>query len=156
MKRLLLIFFTSLMIFACSSHTTDFSIIFENVEGLKEGDKVVVKGKEIGEITRMKLYKNKVLVDVAIEKDNKIPLSSKFVSETKDLLGGRMISVELGETGELLQDKDTVNGIVNTYSFDPKTVDSLQVKGRLAEPVKKILAGASDLVDSLATGRPKK
>ena len=156
MKRLLLIFLTTVMIFACNFHTTDFSILFDNVEGLKEGDKVVVKGKEVGEITKMSLYKNKVLVDVAVEKSFKIPLSSKFISETKDLLGGRMISVELGETGELLQDKDTINGIVNDYSLDAKTVDSLQIREKLEEPVKKILAGASDLVDSLATGRAKK
>ena len=156
MKRLLLIFFTTSIIFACNSHTTDFSILFDNVEGLKEGDKVVVKGKEIGEITKMKLYKNKVLVDVAIEEDNNIPLSSKFISETKDLLGGRVISVELGATGELLQDKDTVNGIVDRYSFDPKTVNSLQIRRKLTEPVKKILAGASDLVDSLTTARARK
>ena len=74
------ILLTTNLLFAACSHKNKnrLSVLFDNVSNLEKGADVKLHGITIGEVTNMELSEDSVLVDIKLEKEQKIPIGSKF------------------------------------------------------------------------------
>jgi phospholipid/cholesterol/gamma-HCH transport system substrate-binding protein len=75
-----------------------FTVIFENVQGLNEGDSVTMLGKRIGRVNKTKIIGQKIAVELSI--DNafalRIPVDSKIEVRNESLLGEKYIAIDPG------------------------------------------------------------
>ena len=69
-----------------------FTVIFENVQGLNEGDDVNMLGKRIGKVSRAKIIGQKIAVELSIDNSFafKIPIDSKIEVKSEGLMGSNM------------------------------------------------------------------
>ena len=90
----------------------DYSLIFiyDNVNGLDEGSEITIAGFKIGKVEGFKLYKTGVAVTVAIEKDVKFSNDSKAFIKSSSIMGGKIIAITPGVSGNMLANGDTLAG----------------------------------------------
>jgi len=76
----------------------NFTVLFENVQGLNVGDKVDMLGKKIGKVSKTQFMRTKVAVELAINNDFafSIPVDSKIEVKTEGLIGSKIISITPG------------------------------------------------------------
>ncbi|MBC8310995.1 MAG: MCE family protein [Candidatus Marinimicrobia bacterium] len=75
-----------------------FTVIFENVQGLNEGDDVNMLGKRIGKVSRAKIIGQKIAVELSIDNSFafKIPVDSKIEVKSEGLMGSKYVSIDPG------------------------------------------------------------
>jgi phospholipid/cholesterol/gamma-HCH transport system substrate-binding protein len=112
--------------------TEKYLISFDNVTGLYKANAVVINGHEIGRVSDIYLDKNstqnRILVEISLPGDVKIPVNSKFRLASMDLLGKKGISVEVGNSKEFLKP-----GVIY---LGEKNVDFIQSLTEQLEPIK--------------------
>lgn len=95
----LVVLFTTLFIFNYLNRKNVFStnlIItaeFDDIEFLKKGNLVLIKGREYGRVSAIYKQNKKLFVDMDIEPTTQIPPNAKAVIAEASLLGGRTISI---------------------------------------------------------------
>lgn len=72
---------------------------FENVRGLEEGDPVVVRGIQKGRVERVRLQSHSVIVTAWIERDVMLYTNFIAVIESKEIMGGKQITLHPGSSG---------------------------------------------------------
>lgn len=84
--------------------------VYDRVDGLYKTNQVEVKGIKVGSVKEMDYWpqQDKVVVTIALEKSIDIPANSTAVIVSKDLLGGKAISIILGDAKEILNEGDTI------------------------------------------------
>jgi hypothetical protein len=89
---------------------------FDDVEFLKKGDLVYIKGREYGSVAAIYMKEGQRMVDLDIESDANIPTTAKAVITELSLLGGRMISIiyEGKCSGNCLESGAVIPGEVST------------------------------------------
>ena len=90
-----------------------FTVMFENVQGLNDGDKVNMLGKRIGKVSSAKIMGNRIAVEVSIDENFSfnIPIDSRIEVKSDGLMGAKFISIEPGlNTNKSIQDGDVVEG----------------------------------------------
>lgn len=109
MKKSLFFAILSLL-FSCSSHNNQFTIKFDNVQGLAEGDKVYLNDLKIGKVTKITLDSDfKILVEIDLNDTIKIPKDSKFTIGSSDLFS-KSIIVTPGKSRKMIGFNDLVKG----------------------------------------------
>ena len=104
------------------SNDRQYYCIYTNVEGLQLSANVQVRGLNIGRVSHMQLLDNKgVKVTISIYKSVEIPTGTVAALESPDLLGSKIITLNLGSGPGLLEDGATLNvssegGIVESVS----------------------------------------
>jgi phospholipid/cholesterol/gamma-HCH transport system substrate-binding protein len=85
---------------------------FEDVYGLDEGDPVMVRGIKHGNVKALKLQPD--YAEVVLELDQKVILYSdaKAVIESRELLGGKQVTLHTGHSGEVLGSNKILKGEV--------------------------------------------
>ncbi len=92
--------------------TEHYKVQFDNAYYLAEGDKVYIKGLEVGEIKDIEIDKeNKILMTILIGRNIKLPKGSTFTIHL-ELLGKGQIEIDLAETQELLNSEEIQIGHV--------------------------------------------
>jgi ABC-type transporter Mla subunit MlaD len=92
---------------------------FSDLEFLKKGDPVYLRGKQYGTVVVIYKEGDILWVDLDIEPDTKIPRNAKAVITELSLLGGRMITINSTGVceGDCLQSGDIIPGeVVNMKS----------------------------------------
>ena len=95
---------------------------FSGIGALGVGDKVVVSGVKIGQVSRIALDSETYLADVFLDIDNKYKLpddTAAFIS-SESLLGGLYMQLEPGASEETLED-----GGVIEYTQAPQNLEQL-------------------------------
>ena len=90
-----------------------FTVMFDNVQGLNDGDKVNMLGKRIGKVSSAKIMGNRVAVEVSIDQNFSfnIPIDSRIEVKSDGLMGSKFISIEPGlNTNKSINDGDVVEG----------------------------------------------
>ena len=89
-----------------------FTVIFDNVQGLNEGDDVNMLGKRIGKVSRAKIIGQKIAVELSIDNSFafKIPVDSKIEVKSEGLMGSKYVSISPGENIDTL--------LIPTNSFE--------------------------------------
>lgn len=104
--------------------------LFDDAGGLPTGTAVYVNGYKIGKVMEVKLTKDtpaKVCAEIVITEEIKIPIDSQFELGSKDLLGGLVINLKMGNDTKMTKDKDTLISV-----FMPALTDGLdEIKDKL-------------------------
>lgn len=129
-----------------------YKVQFDNVDQLTEGDKVILKGLEVGEVKDFELdNEKKVLATISIGRNIKLTKGSTFTIRSG--FAERHIEIELADNQELMNTEEIQIGYVqlpDTTSFRKLTVeqrDSLIKHDpiyRLADTVMTILRRTKD------------
>lgn len=117
------------------SGSNKFYAIYQSVDGLAVSKPVLVNGFQIGRVSKMELRENgHTVVEFKIDDQYKVPNNTMARLVSTDLLGGKAIIFELGNSQELAENKDTLRA---------------DVAGSLAESLQPIQKKAENLMIKL-------
>ena len=95
---------------------------FSGIGGLNVGDKVVISGVKVGQVSRIKLDEKTYLADVFLDIDDDVELpedTAAFIS-SESLLGGLYMQLEPGAAEDMIED-----GGVIEYTQAPQNLEQL-------------------------------
>jgi phospholipid/cholesterol/gamma-HCH transport system substrate-binding protein len=115
---------------------------FEDVQGLVVSAPVYIKGYKAGKVSKVSYESEKGYFDVvcSVRKEFAIPVGSRMVIYSTDIMGGKGIRIDLADSPESVQDGDTL-----TTGFEAGLMDGL------AESVGPLMNKVSTTLDSLNT-----
>jgi phospholipid/cholesterol/gamma-HCH transport system substrate-binding protein len=116
---------------------------FSQVSTLAQDDAVKVNGVKLGKVNRIVLHGNGVLVTVSVRNDVKIPKDSEIRVQNIGLLGERQIGMLLGDSFQMHQPGDTIQGF-----FDAGIAEVMGMAGEVLDSAKIIMNIAHNLLDS--------
>lgn len=90
------------------------TISFMDINSLTEGDKIFVKGVQVGEITSIELTNNHVLVKGKVDTALKIHSDASALIVNKELMGGRIVILDIGSSDQPLSEQDVITGKEST------------------------------------------
>ena len=88
-----------------------FTVMFDNVQGLNDGDTVNMLGKRIGKVSATKIRGNRIAVEVSIDQNFAfdIPVDSRIEVKSDGLMGSKFIAIEPGNNTKVsISDGDVV------------------------------------------------
>ncbi len=87
-----------------------FYAVFENVQGLQQTSNVFIRGLKVGMIEKIVFNEdsNNFLVTLSVDSKYTIPLGTKAVIYSTDLLGSKAIKLELSNSNDSHQSGDTL------------------------------------------------
>ncbi|MDB5032393.1 MlaD family protein [Mucilaginibacter sp.] len=117
------------------SGSNKFYAIYKSVDGLSVSKPVLVNGFPIGHVSGMQLDQDgRTTVEFKIKSEYKIPVNTLAKLVSTDLLGGKAIVFELGDSKELAENRDTLRA---------------DIQGSLAESLQPIQTKAENLITKL-------
>ena len=140
-----------------------FTVMFDNVQGLNDGDNVSMLGKRIGKISAAKIMGNRVAVEVSIDQgfSFNIPIDSKIEVKSDGLIGSKFVAIEPGNNltknianGDVVEGKREVDFTEITPGIMPITQDlavfTRRLKAVLGEKQKDDIRMTLSNVNSLS------
>lgn len=122
------------------SSDNTFYAIYSRVDGLTVSKPVMVNGYSIGRVSSMKLRSDgSILTELKIKADYAVPANTLARLESTDLLGGKAIVFELGNSGTYAEDGDTLRANIQQNFLDQ------------VEPVQKKAEAVVASLDSVLT-----
>lgn len=106
-----------------------FYSVFEDINKMQVGNFVYVKGYKIGKVTKLQLIPDKttrICVEVVITENIHIPKNSQFEVASKDLLGGVVLNLHLGNAKEFAKSGDTLANFTTPAITDG--LDEMKIK----------------------------
>jgi phospholipid/cholesterol/gamma-HCH transport system substrate-binding protein len=117
------------------SRSNKFYAVYASVDGLTVSKPVLVNGFQIGRVSKMQLRPDgRTVVEFKIEPQYNVPVNTRAELISTDLLGGKAISFDYGDSKEFAQDKDTL---------------SANIQGSLAESLQPIQMKAERLISKM-------
>ena len=135
--------------FSLSSSDNLVKVKFNNVSGLEIGNNVTVNGVRKGHVKDFVIQGSGVIVTLSINNDIALKKDSRFSLESTDLMGGRKIEVNPGESDEaidfsVLQQGIYITDIAGMISLFSDIQDKITV---IANESVKTLKGINSLLD---------
>lgn len=92
------------------SPTNKYHAVYDNVDGLIEGNSVIINGLTIGRVTQIKLMNNQESILVQFDIDENITLNDSSIASLTniDFLGTKGIVITIGNSNESLEPLDTL------------------------------------------------
>ncbi|MDR1757731.1 MAG: MlaD family protein [Bacteroidales bacterium] len=90
---------------------TYYYAVFDDLDGLTVGSPVVLHGFKIGKITGISIFDTrpvKLCTEIFVTENMSIPVDSKVVVSSGDLLGGKLLTLEMGQSLVFLHGGDTL------------------------------------------------
>lgn len=117
-----------------------FYATYDRVDGLSVSKPVMVNGYQIGRVSKMKLQSNgEILTEFKIKQDYAIPANTIARIASTDLLGGKAIVFELGDSDVYASDGDTLKANIQRNILEQ------------VEPVQKKAEAVVAVLDSVLT-----
>ena len=135
--------------FSLSSSDNLVKVKFNNVSGLEIGNNVTVNGVRKGHVKDFVIQGSSVIVTLSISNEIALKKDSKFALESTDLMGGRKIEVNPGDSDEeldysVLQEGTYITDIAGMISLFSDIQDKITV---IANESVKTLKGINSLLD---------
>ena len=86
--------------FSFVSNEKEITVVFKNVAGLEIGDNVTVNGVRKGYVKGMQIKNNQVFVLLSLDKDVNLSKDASFAVAMLDLMGGKRIEIQPGNSTE--------------------------------------------------------
>jgi len=141
-----------------------FTVMFDNVQGLNDGDNVSMLGKRIGKVSATKIMGNRIAVEISINQDFSfnIPIDSRIEVKSDGLIGSKFIAIEPGNNlnknisnGEVVEGTREVDFTEITPGIMPITQDlavfTRRLKAVLGEEQKDDIRMTLSNVNSLSS-----
>jgi phospholipid/cholesterol/gamma-HCH transport system substrate-binding protein len=120
----------------------EFSIMFSEVAGLVEGDKVTVAGVDAGQIESLSLAPfGKVVAVVEVDDYIKIPVDSRFAVASYGLIGSKVISIRPGGSDTFVEPGMVVQG-----QYEKGLGDVVHEMGEALGDIKTVLKSADEIL----------
>lgn len=117
------------------SGSNRFYAVYRSVDGLSVSKPVLVNGFPIGNVSKMKLLPNgHTIVEFKVNRDYNVPSNTLAKLVSTDLLGGKAIVFEYGNSNTYAEDNDTLRA---------------DIQGSLAESLQPIQIKAENLMNKL-------
>lgn len=116
---------------------SEYVAVYPDLEGLVASAPVYIKGYKAGKVSQVAYDKETGLFTVtsSVSKDFAVPVDSKMTIYSVDIMGGKGVRIELGSSGELAQDGDTLQPY-----FEVGLMDGLSsMAGELFEKVENTI-----------------
>ncbi|RFZ94357.1 MCE family protein [Mucilaginibacter conchicola] len=114
------------------SGSNKFYAVYRSVEGLTISKPILVNGFQIGRVSKMELQQNgQTIVEFKVDKQYNVPENTLAKLQSTDLLGGKAIVFELGNSTKYAEDQDTLRA---------------DIQGSLAESLQPIQKKAEVLI----------
>jgi phospholipid/cholesterol/gamma-HCH transport system substrate-binding protein len=84
------------------------TLVFQKADGVNVGDEVRYLGVEVGQVKKIITVDKKVLVDIVIDKQAKVPINSIFHVQKSGLLSGKSVSIIPSVESNYYRSKDTI------------------------------------------------
>jgi phospholipid/cholesterol/gamma-HCH transport system substrate-binding protein len=94
---------------------------YDNVQGLTPSSYVQIQGFNVGAVKKISLSKDhpgKILVEMTIDEDIAIPIDSKVKIVSLDLLGGKAVSVVLGQSATMAKNNQMMAGEIELGTIE--------------------------------------
>lgn len=106
------------------SGENEYYAYYDNVQGLQTSSAVHMKGLSVGRVAAIDLGENgKVKVTMAVSKDVALPIGTSAELASLDLLGTKIIKLNLGAGTKMLEDGATIEGATETGIIDNLSVE---------------------------------
>jgi phospholipid/cholesterol/gamma-HCH transport system substrate-binding protein len=132
------------------------TVIFEDVEGLAIGDKVLVNGVESGTVTAIELLTDgKVIVSLKLYRFFSLYENYKILLKNQSALGGRVISVNPGAAevnGEIFETVESMKNLTGLTIGDPLTKIS-EVIDENREDLRTAIRNISEFTEKINKGQ---
>jgi phospholipid/cholesterol/gamma-HCH transport system substrate-binding protein len=124
-----------------------YHVILTNVEGLTEGDKVLVNGYPVGKVTELKFNPRNGQIAVFFDVNNEIavPKDTKATLASFDFFGSKCLRLQIGKSQELAHSGDLLIGNVETGMIEEVKNEMLPVKDKIEKVVEDIQVLTSSL-----------
>ena len=86
------------------------TILYNNVNGLQEGNPITIAGLAVGKVEDLKLVGTAIAVKVQIQNKVLFPIDSRAFIKSSSLMGGKLIAIVPGIESEMLHNGDTLTG----------------------------------------------
>jgi len=97
--------------FAFGSKAQVWHVTFPQTGGLGKSDEVQVNGIRKGAVQSMELAGDRVMVDLALDKEVQLTRDSRVAIRSVGMMGERVIAIDLKTTGGVYAPRDTIQGI---------------------------------------------
>lgn len=110
LRHIFFFFFTLLVLVSCNSENETLVITFEEATGITAGQPVLIKGFQIGEVTKISLSRDyKIDVEIFLNDTIHLPNDSKFTLESVDIFN-KAIIVKPGKSKTFYKPSDKIIG----------------------------------------------
>lgn len=119
-----------------------FNVIFTEVAGLSEGDKVTVAGIDAGEVLSLQLAPlGRVVAQVEVDDYIMIPDDSRFSVASYGLIGAKVIAVKPGSSDRHIKSGDVVRGV-----YEKGLGDVVSEMGEALTEIRQVLKSADEIL----------
>ncbi len=125
----------------------DYNVIkmkFNSVSGLEIGDHITINGVKLGKVHDIKIDGNHVIVEGYIPKNIIIKRDAKATVEMMDLMGGKKIEIHPGESDELFDFNNILEGKLST-----DVPGALAMVGNVEQDLKSIILDTRTLLEKI-------
>ena len=117
---------------------------FDSVSGLEIGDHITINGVKMGKVHDIKIEGNSVIVEGYIPKNVIIKKDARATVEMLDLMGGKKIELKPGESDEIFDFNDILEGRLST-----DIPGALAMVGNVEQDLKSIILDTRDLLEQI-------
>lgn len=121
--------------------TKAYILTFERVDGLQEGNAVMLNGASVGIVKTIRLrYETDNRVEVGIEVQRGVKVDKEAVGSmmSSSLLGGKLIELKLGKSSQLLEDGDTLKSSVEVDLTEQIKAETRPLLGIAEKSIKEV------------------
>lgn len=122
----------------------ELGIVFDEVAGLNPTDKVRVAGLEAGEVVRLGLSNGRVLVDIEVDRDIRIPVDSGFSVAAYGFLGAKHIAVSPGTSRVYFEPGEVTRG-----GYERGLNDVVNEMGETLAEIRRLLRAADEVISDI-------
>ncbi len=92
-------------------HKTYYYTVFENLGGLHESTTIALNGYPVGKVTKLTILNTnptRICAEMLITEEVDLPIDSRFEVAEKDVMGGMIVNLIVGESKTIAHNKDTL------------------------------------------------
>lgn len=114
----------------------DYHVIYSRIEGLSASNDVMLSGYKIGQVKNIQFlpdHSGRLLVTFSIDSSVKLPVNTVAQIVSSDLMGTRVIKIDLGSGQEFYANNDTIPGDVESDLKEQVSMQVLPIKNKAEE-----------------------
>jgi ABC-type transporter Mla subunit MlaD len=99
------------LLFSCSNDSYSIYVFYTNVEGFDMSSEVLYKGLKVGNVEKMTIHNDGILVKLNIKNEYVFSKESTWEIKTNSLIGPKIIDIRDSDGVEKLTNNDTIIGL---------------------------------------------
>ncbi len=126
---------------ALFTSTDTYHIVYKDIAGLTESNPVEINGFQAGVVQDIRLINDGsglILVSLSVDRNFKVPKDTRAEITTATLIAGMKVILRMGESTDMLQNHDTIEGYVATSIIDRLSQTLSPLEGNISDMIIKL------------------